>query len=959
MNSDFASQLAEALRGATSGNNDVMQNCLKIIEQMKTQPIEYCNSILTIIKNDTGLRTIALIEFTNLINSNIDKFPADFISFISNEFHQLYSGIDDSNQLRILVPSFVKILKIVGNNDQINLNQILQPNPNKLSFQIKLIELILEETTVFIDFILENIPNLLSITTIGLQQADWEIKLNCIRIITLLAGLDPESTATQVDIIISLISQSPELPEQFFLGLWVEFSALVEIVELSQPQIQSTFAAAIQSLSSPNLSIDSKIQALSVISLFPLFDLSTILQILDHSFNMLLEKAQNGELLDSVPDLFLKALDSFDKKTIYDFIKNKISSAMNSSPEAVGASLFIMKSLTKKLETFIKSDWPLFQQLIQAASKVDNHILLEANLMFISSLDFSFERQILESDLFVDIIVPLMVYPKTEVRHHARDAMYNMINSVNVPISGIVEKIWAINSQITTDKAEYLTLLAKAVEQEGENFETEKSLSMSPMLIQFLNSNDEEMIIGALSITTTLLLTNEAVHEVLMKPTIDVINNLLSSELLELQLNGLKRMSSLLPVFNFPEETFQKVMMFIQSNNNLIVEQAVDCVVEFIKKIKAYNLIGMVIPKFQEWIKNEDDEYFTVAVTAFQKLASLLNSNKETLELLPQTVNLICEISSNTKDEEIASDSFDAIASIISQITNPQVAEITTNYANAFINGKFKICNQKIPLECNFKSETLDSFINLVCELLRYDSDFNRMIFQFASSLIMTQDEGNIDLALIIFGDGIKHGGFNTQETTFIISYLKNLLSPQTNIDLIHSISYVYLWTIEKNIISEEAIHVIYPIFIGWWQNLFRIKGTMRPTLSNMAVLFWTIALKFNQFVPEIINQSFELFPPEDTEDIIKMSSMLIQMMNGQLAQLFSVPIAVSIAKILAMPNMILQRKGINKELVDQLGGVLKVVIKNDPNALESIKGIVSSSIMAQRNFANYLGVSM
>lgn len=951
---EHALKLANAFRGAYQGDNSQ----LLIIDEMKEDAISYTQLLLQIIKSGDPIMNIALVELKNILILNFESFPPDFIQFLCNEHIELVNIIDNPKQFSLIVPNILLLYNSLGEAWE-DFPNFFNVENGKLAFQIELSYEFLLGMKKNIDFIVTNIDTFLHLASAGLEQEDWDIKINSIRITFLLAGFDPESVEQHVNYIFTLIDQSPSLSEGLFLSLWTEFSALIEVIGLPEEQLQRVYDPAIQSLSSEHLSIDAKTQVLTVLELLPNISEEMEMDILNHAFDLLLAKIADEEFLDSTCDIYIKAIDDHGAQSIYDFMKEKISDSI--TPENATAFLYIMKSLTEKAGTQIKNDWSFFNDLIEKTSESkpeDNILLFSSCLMFISSLDGNFEMQLMESNLFSDFSIPLIICPISEIHLHAQDAVYKALDSVSGPIIGITDKIWSINSDVTVDTDKYLTLLAKGIEMEGDNFDSEKAIHMSEFIVScYEDENNDEMLIGALSVATTLILTNEVVHEILVQPTVAAIERCFDSQSVEVQANGLLRMSALFPSFKeaFSQESIEKVEQLIQNQNKLIIEQAATCFFVIAKEMEQKEAVYDVLPLFQKYIVEQDKDYFTIAVTVVQSLSPILDEEK-----IAELTENICNAASETKNEEILSDCFDSVGSILSKTAdNSKVIEMSSGFAFSFMQGKFVICNQNEPLDCDFKLSTIKSFARLLCELLHYELELNELTFLFTQSLLSSSNIEYVDLALSILSDGVLYEGFNSnKEKAFIVSYTQSICDVEnTSIILVESIANLLLCLIEKDFVSAEVCEKIFPVVIQWWQNIYsNMKEVMLPTLSNLSILIWSIALKYDALVPEVFEQSFELFPPKDESDTFKACNLLaIIATNEQLRANFTIPITLAISKLLVLPKMLIAKKDVTDEILMKLGAIFNELYNSSSDIQNAIAQQISDSQVLQERISSFI----
>ena len=134
------------------------------------------------------------------------------------------------------------------------------------------------------------------------------------------------------------------------------------------------------------------------------------------------------------------------------------------------------------------------------------------------------------------------------------------------------------------------------------------------------------------------------------------------------------------------------------------------------------------------------------------------------------------------------------------------------------------------------------------------------------------------------------------------------------------------------------------------------MKDIMLPTLTNLSMLIWLIALKYGILIPDVFAQSFELFPPKDKNDTLKMCEMLMQIVNNQqLKETFAIPIALAISKLLILPKMMLIKKEISDDMIMNLGSILNGLFSSDQKVQEAITHQYENSQVSQSRIMNFI----
>ena len=924
---DFVSQVCEALQGSFSTDPVEMEKSLKTIQELRKQTIDYLNALIQIIYQNESMRKIALLESTKIINDKFEILPDEFKGNILNQMLQLFANLNDPMELKYLASGFQKFILSL---DSAAIQSILfEKNEIKFPFQFELASFIIDNMIQYYPLICENEEKFVELAFFGLQQNDWTIKIKSIRMTSIIGGINGELIENNKKIILSLISQSTTLNEECFLSLWNEFGAFIETIMIDENECSGIFTSVFQAVQSDGFSFHAKLAALSIIPSLPINSIEIAQQVLNETLKLSALQVKNGEFLAESSDIFLKCSNVISLDEIYNWLKSVLLN--DKSLSIIASILYILKEFSVDVGIKIRNDWEIFHQLLTTALLSQDVMAIEASLLFISSLTQDFESLLLESNLFIDQISPFVICNNSEIRHCANDALFSMLDNISFSFPGIVKKLWPLHASVNSNLSEFLTLLAKAIEKESYYFSFEEANQMCLFLIPLFQSEDDQIIIGALSIATSILLTQDDIDNSFKTQVAQTIEKYLVQDFPELEVNCMKRLSQLIDVLDFTEQIIHKILKIFTDNEVTLIavrKASIDCIVAFIKKYKSVDLLSAFQKQLDEWLNSRNIAYLPECLNAIKELACELGN------AIQPYVTKICEIASDTNDDDTFSDSLSVISAIINQTKN----EILANSVIQFASMIFSDMHDKIVS----KIDLLKPFASLLCELLYFNNEFRDKIFEFASDLIKTQDEERIDIAFAIFGDGIKTDAFDRKQINFITTYVTQQLISGTTNDLIHNIAYIFQNLIQKNILSIDVVTQIHPLLVDWQLKLMAMKFTMRPTLINISILLLTIAIQYGLFNEESILFAFEFYPPDDISDNILMSEKLILLFQSQLGEKLHVQIATSITKLLLIPKITLKNK-VTPEILQKLCDILKELLASNNDIKEQVFQIAST----------------
>jgi hypothetical protein len=87
-----------------------------------------------------------------------------------------------------------------------------------------------------------------------------------------------------------------------------------------------------------------------------------------------------------------------------------------------------------------------------------------------------------------------------------------MIQCIDSPVPELVTAVWPVSSKVHSEVDLYFILLARSIENQGIRFPDESAIPMASFAFQYLQSDNHDLLVGALAVATVLLHRDESIH---------------------------------------------------------------------------------------------------------------------------------------------------------------------------------------------------------------------------------------------------------------------------------------------------------------------------------------------------------------------------------------------------------------------------------------------------------------
>lgn len=923
MQDEFIDQLLLVLKAHSSTDNNIQQESLQINQQLQRYPDKYVKSLIYICNSYPEYLNLGLILAKNYITSNWNEISPEFHDQIQNDLCQLFPHLGDTQQVKLFIELCKQIFKLQESNWPQFIDLI--SSVPEFPFQIQLA--VFQELITFPEILTLVVDAALTVVIQSFQMNDWHVRLAALQIFGVVGVLEDEDSQIQYwEYIINILSETTSLSDDLFMAVWNEISVLTESAEIPEQYISSFCKIIIDLVSNESLSAFLRSILLDIISnIKENLDKDLIAQLLSLTFNLATIIIQENDFPKSL-DIFEQTIDIFGSSEIFLFIKNQMS---EQNIFSIIISIHLFTLLIDKIEVHLRSDWEFISDIIKQASNIEHEQLIEEICNFISELTPFFSKQLIKSNLFLEQTIPMLIHSSPNIRQVAKNAVFKSISNVSIPIPNLISHLWEINNEINPDDCyDYLTLLARAIENQSYTLTSEISLQLCEYLLPYLQGDNTQLFVGAMSVAMVLLKYDESVNDFLYASMINAIDTCLESESedLLLFLNGLRSIEQLVPLYVdvFSAKYTPKIIELISNNNEseVVLERAIICGSSIAKESNNQELLSLILDRFNRILAENKFDYFEFVFLSLRMIAKIINPPDLT-KLYNQIINFVSQTSAKDNYDNIV-DCIDVLNDILSIVNdNNEIYESSQNLIQQYLKGELPI-HPSNPIEGIIDFNLLRAFTGLMCEAIRFQSEVVHEIFSFATNLAQTDSTDLIDLSFCIFGPGIEYGAFNEAEIEFVKSVVFNFLVEEIEIDLVHNMSYVLSVLISSNLLKPETILPYISIFSNWWT---RCYDTELITASNLAVFIWIFSLKSSEFHKELLVPTFSQYPPADTDELERMSELLIEFANNSIC---IENVIEAIVMILSLPCNMHQIIKISSQTVQKLVLLLKSLSQSE-----------------------------
>jgi hypothetical protein len=893
---DFVDHVCAILSAQISGNNDQVQESLPALTAVLSDPVRYCRALIAIIQSRNLLAPVAITILPRQLEVALPSFTADdqrALVAALTEFAQLASELST-------VCAIVQLLISILRTDE-EFEAMLVPGSFPLGFQLELCRSLASKAE-FRTFVEARASGIVGIARCGLNGA-WRDRISAMQIVSLLFPIAADLVILDLGQIVQMANDVACCEEPVFLSYWTELSAILALAEIPR-ELSELFDRAIPPIvEAQHLSGYAKLTAIDTIAgcvsglteLWP--------GLVDYAFRLAADALDSlGDIRDPLISICGRAIPELGPDAFFDFAQKFASQ----SSAAMKVSLV---SLTAEIETLgelIRFNWQWFSSLFEGGSRRGDPLFDQLVCHFLSELTDDFERELLSSRLFLPILVPLLVDDHSDTAFSARDALFKLIECVDSPVPGLVTAVWSVSGSVSTEPYLYLALLARGIENQGLQFPDDAACAMADFAVRYLRGDDRDVCAGALAVATVLLLRDEALHAILLSPTFSVLFDCIDEDDETVCQSALARLASLAPVFRTEivgdPARVAALRQLLQSTSPAVRENVLLACLALMPDL---DFAGEVIDCLSD-----------APAIPFHKYAHFLPPEEA-----------VRAIAGGEPTEEW----FDSLAAVAKNATDDRLIWAVSRVAEEFLG-----C-------CGSASDrVLNSFSELICQLLPFSKPANRRFFEFAMEILERLE----DAGLSVLADGVQCGAWSSDELS-VIQQIAERARADISVDRIHSHAFLLFTAIRAGLVDAEAV---WDVVAEWLSGVKKQGGN---ALLTVVELVWEISVRNSHGREEFVKETLQLFPPPGSVEPAIMCELI-----GRMGRIHAVEkeLAAGIARLLCLPRMLHRQMGVADDCVVQLARLLRELVDGREWAQEVLGDSAGASEIRCARLMGFLG---
>jgi len=896
---------------------DFPNSCLAVIDLVRTKSQK---SVFLIILKDIIHKKWAISD-DNSKESVIDAILS-LLGVLSSEIeYSTYSAIISE----IFISYECKLSKIV--------DMMTDPHNNTM-FQLLLLDNLVKNKQI--EFLLDHVDLINELSFEGLKFNNWYIREVAIGLVSFgILNDEPSIYQGHLSSIFEFMTDSCNLSEREYISFW---NALSTIFEAFDNQIEDTepfiIAVLSSSLSYPGSSISKAI---------PLNCLPYLVQNHHfHIFEQILEPiimiskqyiSEEQRPPNEVIDVLGSIINVFSTEPeLYSIIKTKLLESLeNDTPEEIIISISILRASFPYINFGIKADWEFYNRIISSFLNSSDDLIIHTVCDFLCVFDYSFERELLNSRLFIDNLKELLVIESIDIVHQVYETLFHMYDTVRAPIKGATSVILSVKDRISESSfRDYLSIIAKAIESEC-TLMPQEIIELSHFVNEHINNKENfDLSIGSLTVARVLISMDDCCHEFFTESLSICFSDLIDSDrssfinMLETLIIVTKFFSlDKLPAF---ENIYARVMSRIKDHEFGSSEwvHGFLVIVNYCSKFKGEFYSNDINNHYLRSLTEKDEIFGNIVLPSIKIIWQYLP--EATFNEISKKIGVICK---NSSHKDLVIEYIICLTSVLSSFTVGSASSIIINVSieilELYFSRELYICSQSKGVLDKAEEDLRNEMIQLLTTVLPYANSLSSNSFEFAKKLYETERDDFIDLSINILIVLVESSQCDDEQMQYIINIMLSLVQFDQNSELIQNITSCLYALLNKGSLESCHISEIIRVSEHWWHLMLSDTESNMIILSNIAVLIWELCFKYGYENEPLLFESIQQFPPSEIEETGRMSKQLITAVQSghSFSDRSRNEFVRKIMRILGLSSIQYTKYSLNEEIIYELRCIL------------------------------------
>ena len=630
----------------------------------------------------------------------------------------------------------------------------------------------------------------------------------------------------------------------------------------------------------------------------------------------------------------------------------------------VAAALIALKVVLTSAPDCVQKDANNIVGLLETAIASGDPLIVQAAAAAIESFEDSFSSLTVFGMNLIAKLVPFILNPSVEVRHHCYRALLALCGQLDCKVPQIFSTVWSLNSKITPDDVSmYFCLLAYAIQLEPDLCDEEIDVVLA--LLERVNSDKSNpvAIAGSFNVAHALIQKDSDQTEDVLKIVGGSIGPCLNFDNDEVVAEAISFMNNMLKYDLCPASLFAQFLdkvaeyAFCQGRSERVQCSALLlCCHVVVEMENPGELFEKLVQSVTSGLELDDSELQITSIQSVSVIAKALNDAarvsffKALHTIIEQGVNI-----------QIIEESIKSMTSIIQATEDKkEMIEAVNSLLTAMINGDVAFLGHLPLIEIDTSPNLFSKICRLISATMTESTPLPESVCSFLLEWLKRDSELDKSPAIEALSDAVLYDAVSSEVREAIIGAVVAIIPNAEDPAAQENIIYLLNVLIMKQTALVQPIFEMMPIFSRWWATGIETRSGYQDLLDNLASLFIILAIYVPTFPEEILCQVLSEIPQSESETTGPMCRNLCQLLEvrANFSAAFQRQLALAVARIFMCDKNHLEMMNMDAEILTNLQNILVSIVRASPAILQELEGICRKSKSRAKRLAGILCLS-
>ena len=632
------------------------------------------------------------------------------------------------------------------------------------------------------------------------------------------------------------------------------------------------------------------------------------------------------------------------------FMARIVEDVKSGEKSHMAAALMTLKVVLTSAPDCVHKDAKDIVSLLSTAMGSNDVLLIQAAAATIESCEESFSPLAAYGMDLLKKMIPLIIHPSVEVRHHCYRALLALCSQLDCKVPDIFSVVWALNTKIADDDISmYFCLLAYAIQLAPELCDEEIDVLLA--LLTRVNGDKSNPVAIAASLNVAHALVqkdSDQVEDVLnivggsIGPCLTFENSEVVAEAICFMNNMLKYDLCPASIFSQFLEKVSEYSFMDGGSEQVQCPALLLCCYVTADMESPGPLFEQVVKRVSSGLELDGSELQTTSIQAVAIIAKALNDQvrlsffKLLETIITQGVNI-----------QIIEEAIAGITAVINEADDKKEM-ITSALAllTSMINGDVAFLGHLPLIEIDTAPNLFSKICRLISATLVPNTPVDSTIVSFLLEWLKRDSELDKSSAIEALSDAVLYDTVSPDVCQAIVSAAVSVIPTCQDPGTQENIIYLLNVLIMKQTAFVESVFKMMSIFSTWWATGLATRSGYQDLVDNLASLFIILAIYVPGFPEDLLCQVLAEMPQTESETTGPMCRNLIQLLDirKDLSPQFQHQLALAIARIFMCDKNHLDAMNMTDDLLSSLQSILLSVIRANPAIVQELEAICRKS---------------